>query len=682
MDFYKDKATIMQLDEVREMLFNLTKICNNTSSSSSVSLVELKEQLNNKVSELKTSLIGENEGGTSPTSLEDRLKDKLMELYNSILQNLSTIQSNQTAIKSLQTTLQTSQNEINSNVESVQTTQLQTNEKLDLTATKVQAQEIINAIDEINVLLTSSSNAGLTDAQSQTLNQIHANTVTLLESVGLSENASTILTKLGNIEQNTLNIVQKLGLPSSQFQEAEPFDPPPDSIYKTRDVHKSPFAYNINAPKLLDAEYFTINNNVNAICKVEFDVASTSAIGGVEASLLLNGNEVLYNNNIAIVEGTNHFCFNGIFVTNRTDYNLRLQFNNFENTASFTVKNITYEVVGDNANFIDYKHSFYPFNINYDYYIFKVTGENVSYITTNAQNVNLGQTYSNIASGADYLFYPTILSINQNTANSTSTFKFLNVLRQNKTTKEVQNLYNSGELVGGVDSAISKGAKLVCPLPSNSASVKNYVLRYNPNLKKLFTCYYSTDFNSISSDENGIDLSGIDEIVCLSPCKLSLTYKQFGLTSPFVIATTKKGCNYVCSALTLNCLSNLQSASTNSEENEANANSEGSEATANYGNLGYGTRVTFGEIDNYQGNNVSTQNARTYRAFMYVYDHWKVIYFSLGTNGFQILGTKTISGEYDELHPGFNGDYFAVKDGQIIRLTDSDVQKVNLTTSI
>ncbi len=681
MDFYKDKATIMRLDEVRELLLNLSKITSSTSSSSSTTLTELKQQLNSKVSELKTSLIGDNEESSNPTSLEDRLKVKLTEIYNSILQNLNDIKTNQTSIESLQTTLQTNQS--------------QTNEKVDLTATKVQAQEIINAIDEINVLLTSSSSAGLTDAQSQTLNQIHANTVALLDSVGLSENASTILTKLGNIEQNTLNIVQKLELPNSQFQDTEPYDPPPDSVYKTRDTYKSPFIYNINAPKLLDAEYFTINNNVNAMCKVEFDIVSTSAISDVKASLLLSGNEVLYNETIEIVEGTSHYCINGIFVTNRTDYNLRLQFNNFE-TASFTVKNLTYEVVGNNANFIDYKHSFYPFNVNYDYYIFKDIDGAVSYITTNAQDVNLGQNYTNLTSGTNYLFYPTVLSINENTSNSTSVFKSLKVLRQDITTKEVQNLNQNGELVGGADSVSSKGARVVCPLPSNSASINNYVLRYNPNLKKLFNCYYNTDFNGVSVDSTGIDLSEIDEIVCISPCKLSLTYKQFGLINPYVIVTTKKGCNYVCSAFTLSSLKNLQTlTSSNGGENVDNSTSETSEGgeesnnqiavqtatNVGYGNLGYGTRVTFGEIDNYQGNNVSTRITRTYRAFMYVYDHWKVIYFSLGANSFEILGTKTISGEYDELHPGFNGDYFGVKDGQIIKLTDGDVSKVDLTTS-
>ena len=111
MDFYKDKATIMRLDEIRELLLNLSKITSSTSSSSSTTLTELKQQLDSSASELKTSLIGDNEESSNPTSLEDRLKTKLIEIYNSILQNLNDIKTNQTAFESLQTTLQTNQSQ-------------------------------------------------------------------------------------------------------------------------------------------------------------------------------------------------------------------------------------------------------------------------------------------------------------------------------------------------------------------------------------------------------------------------------------------------------------------------------------------------------------------------------------------------------------------------------------------
>ena len=148
MDFYKDSATIIRLDEVREMLLSLIKNSSNSSINNNNSLAEIKLGQNEILADVKSSL------------------------------------NNQTQI----------------------------NSKIDSVATKTQANDLANAIDEINVLLTSSSNAGLTDAQSQMLNQINTNVSLLLEKVGSNEDATTILTKLANIEQNIASIMQKLDM--------------------------------------------------------------------------------------------------------------------------------------------------------------------------------------------------------------------------------------------------------------------------------------------------------------------------------------------------------------------------------------------------------------------------------------------------------------------------------------
>lgn len=151
MDFYKDSATIIRLDEVREMLLSLIKNASNSSINSNNSLAEIKTGQSEIATDVKSSL------------------------------------SNQTQISS----------------------------KIDSTATKTQADNLANAIDEINVLLTSSSNAGLTDAQSQVLNQINTNVSLILEKIGSNEDATTILTKLANIEQNVASIMQKLDTQNS-----------------------------------------------------------------------------------------------------------------------------------------------------------------------------------------------------------------------------------------------------------------------------------------------------------------------------------------------------------------------------------------------------------------------------------------------------------------------------------
>ncbi|MGN1227214.1 MAG: hypothetical protein ACI4TX_01070, partial [Christensenellales bacterium] len=513
----------------------------------------------------------------------------------------------------------------------------------------IENENIINAIlsntESIMIALNSMTSGGLTSEQEDVINQTYENTVSLLNCIGLTENSSTILTQLNNIAMNTESIMEKLDLPSNQYQESEPYDPPPDIIYKTRDVYYSEFNYDISTPQDLFEEYFTINDNVNAMCKVEFDITAETDIGDVVFKLHLSDIEVLIEETINIEAGTKHYCFYGIFMTERTDYYLMMTFVN-GTTKLFTVNNIVYEVVGDNANFLSYRHKNFAYTVNFDYYLFKVRGGKVSYIKTSALEPDLGQDYTQIVDDDNYCYLPAIISTINGATATTSVDLGGRLIRMDKKLKKTTQINLEGKYLSIAEHTNSNGSRVMSYGNFNTSSNPGYAYRYNTKTKKFYSNYYQTN-GTIIVDSTGKDLSTHDTYVSISCFHSELSYKQYYTDYRFIIFTSKKGNNYLTIA--------------------TNPKMESS--------LGYGTRVKFGEIPNYQGSVTTSRTVKVLRIFMYVYDHWKVYYVSMQSGKMTSLGVKTISGEYDELLPGFNGDYFAVKNGEMILLTDNDVVK-------
>lgn len=603
MELNKDKATILRLDEIRELILNLSLSSN--SQAFETLATTIVSRLTVIIDSLKSGLITTTDGEENTNSLEDRLIIKMDEVYQLLNDALLDVSLTAEQIEILNTTLQ-------------------------------------NTI-EIKESLQSSSSAGLTSEQDKKLTQTYDNTVALLDSVGLSENASSIISKLNNLILNTESIMEKLALPNNEFQETEPYDPPPETIYKTRDNYKSLFDYEVVAPTDCFREYFTINTGVNAMCKVEFDVDAEEDVEDVYMKFTLSGTQILHEETLTMTAGSKHFCLYGMFITDRTDYYLHLSFIN--NGKLFKVYNITYQVLGDNANFIEYKHTYHTYNINFEYYIMRTRDDKVEYIITNAFEPDLSQNYTTFMEGSEYIYYPLLASTVKDATDTMSVNKGMKVIAMDKTTKRASHYNENAEFVYSADHTKAITCRLLATLTTNEDREPVWVYRYDDVTKSLYSNYFNVACTTLMLTSTSKDLSGSDEIINIAGCKPMRSYMQKYFFGDYVVITTKKGNNY--------------------------ATAIQSNKTAN--SLGYGTRVTVGEVPNYQGIEGSAITEYIMRAFLYVYDHWKVIYFKLSTINFEILGVKTISGEYDELHPGFNGDYFAVKDGQLLKFSDPDV---------
>ena len=648
MDFYKDMS-ILKLDEIRELILNLSSAQNNIDFTSLITTIS--NTINTAVDDLKADLVS-----SENTTLEDAIKTKIIEVYTTLNNNLTslsnavssstiTINDISTAVSNISTTANTILNNI-----ATLSTMLQ-NKQCGLTSE--QAQMLSSILSSTTQLGSDISTANTTTSQ------ILSNTIQIIDTLNNSSGGSSggtsevdlseVLNKLYNLQLNMQQVLDKLDLANQDMQEEPPYDPPPENVYITRSSFTSPFIYNITAPLDLEREFFTINDDVPAVVKIEFDITTTNSINDIVLTLHLGDNQTLLQKPIIVASGTTHFCYTETFITSRTDYYLMLNFSS-ASLLQYTVSNVEYEVAGNNANFLSYKHMFYTCNYNFYNYIFKEENGKMSYIKVDALNPNYSQNYTTIVNNNNYIYMP-VLGGTINGATNGSRFMALRILAQEKSTRNVVAFDENGTNKGSCQHTASNGHKNFSTVLLNSNFNVVMNLRYSPITKIMNVNYF---YNSMQNTANysGQDLSSRDTIVEISPCIIEQTHNLGYFNYPYVILTTCKGQNYVANG-----------------------------ASVNFNNaIGYGTKVRVGEIPNFNGTVRSDNNTKVFRAFLYVYDHWKVVYYKhandIAVNGFQILGTKILNGNYEELHPGFNGEYYAVQNGQIFTFDDPDVVKV------
>lgn len=608
----------LKLDEIRELILNLTNATNSQDFTSLATTIT--SAINTTIANLKDSLLT-----TQNTTLEAEIKNKIIEVYTTLSSSISTLASVVSADSTTLSSVSTSITTILSNLSAL--------------STQIQNKA-----------------CGLTSTESQTLTNTYNNTTQILSSLssasgGGEVDLSSITTALNIIELNLEEVLDRLELTSQDLQPTAPYDPPPEIIYKTRDTFASDYYYDISQPQDLHAEYFTINDDTPAMVKVEFDITASEAINDIEVKLHLSNIDILCDKFINAVNGTTHYCIYGAFLTERTDYYVKLNFSCGE-LKTFRVHNIVYEVVGNNANFLFYRHKYYTYNCNFTNYIFKVDNGAVSYFSTNALNPNYGQNFTTLVNNSGYNYWPMICTTYYNMPNQSGvTFLCIRIARQNKGTRQVEFIKDDGTLCGPVEFQQYYNDRIFAPINYSNGNYNFHVFRYGDINRIIHYGSLDNTCNSTMLNYSNTDFTNEDTLVAFSPYLCEMSYLQYGYNYGYMIFTTKSGQNYV------NCVKGF------------NFNC----------NIGYGTRVMVGEVPNYQGSINSTSSTRVFRAFMYVYDHWKVIYYKHGTgrtmSNFQILGTKVLNGDYDEVHPGFNGEYFTVKNGQIVCHDDADVVK-------
>ncbi|MGN1227364.1 MAG: hypothetical protein ACI4TX_01845, partial [Christensenellales bacterium] len=89
MELSKDSATILRLDEIRELILNLSK------TGDSKSFEEIATTITNQIAtileDLKASIVNLNNEEISQNSMEERVVAKIIEIYDSISSTLTNV---------------------------------------------------------------------------------------------------------------------------------------------------------------------------------------------------------------------------------------------------------------------------------------------------------------------------------------------------------------------------------------------------------------------------------------------------------------------------------------------------------------------------------------------------------------------------------------------------------------
>ena len=172
MDFYKDMS-ILKLDEIRELILNLSSAQNNIDFTSLITTIS--NTINTAVDDLKADLVS-----SENTTLEDAIKTKIIEVYTTLNNNLTSLSN---AVSSSTITI----NDISTAVSNISTT----------------ANTILNNIATLSTMLQNKQ-CGLTSEQAQMLSSILSSTTQL------GSDISTANTTTSQILSNTIQIIDTL----------------------------------------------------------------------------------------------------------------------------------------------------------------------------------------------------------------------------------------------------------------------------------------------------------------------------------------------------------------------------------------------------------------------------------------------------------------------------------------
>lgn len=465
---------------------------------------------------------------------------------------------------------------------------------------------------------------------------------------GLEAGISDIQDSISSMQNGLNTALQYIQENGTLIEPEAPFDPPPDTVLRTRSVAYPWRKYFGTVPSIdFSREYFVINNDASGVLKVQYDFEAQELIENIVSDLYLNDelvDTVTFNAEV----GTKRIVHTAIFELDKPNGNFQVKINSISNAYRF-ISNIKYELVGKNAVLLreNLPTTYDLLLCGNEYYFTRSTSTSLDYMHTTVQNTDFNQDYQKLAEVEKECVYEPAIALTYNGTNQMTTLLYFTYMRYNLANNEVSVYDNeTGTMKSTARVKINEASPDIVEMGPLYATAYQLSVALFQHATKSFN--YIQVYTPLTSVSIGTVKKVTKNYVNFEYLVNTITPRGKSFYSKVVmICQDDTGVWHVQNRSAMESQIDLE--------------------------IGFGTKAKFSYCTKFIGG--STTRKECFRVFMFVYDHWVAKYFEMAPNNITctMLKAKVIEGDFDQILPGTGNEYFTVKDGAITKHIDDYV---------